>query len=123
MTKQEFLDFCHEEFTKRGFTKKRKNMYYLQGKDFLCGLYLQKSMAEAYYINCAYFFDKLSGTKYPTIYENDWYRRLVVLSKDTINGEHFMDAMWCYEEYTKEEMLPYLEKEFDEIMNYTGDEK
>ena len=26
MTKQEFLDFCHEEFTKRGF-KKRKKTY------------------------------------------------------------------------------------------------
>ena len=24
MTKQEFLDFCHEEFTKRGFEKKKK---------------------------------------------------------------------------------------------------
>ena len=29
MTKQEFKEFCHEEFTKRGF-KKRRNMWYLQ---------------------------------------------------------------------------------------------
>ena len=41
MTKQEFKEFCHEEFTKRGF-KKRRNMWYLQGKGLLCGMYLQK---------------------------------------------------------------------------------
>lgn len=49
MTKQEFKEFCHEEFTKRGF-KKRRNMWYLQGKGLLCGMYLQKSMAEAFYV-------------------------------------------------------------------------
>lgn len=49
MTKQGFKDFCHKEFTKRGFKKKR-SVYYLEGKDLLCGLYLQKSMSDAYYV-------------------------------------------------------------------------
>lgn len=31
MTKQEFKEFCHEEFSKRDF-KKRRNMWYLSGK-------------------------------------------------------------------------------------------
>lgn len=31
MTKQEFKDFCRQEFYKRGF-KKVKNMYYFDGE-------------------------------------------------------------------------------------------
>ncbi len=117
MTKQEFLDFCHEEFTKRGFEKKRKNMYYLKGKDLLAGLYLQKSMAEAYYIEYDYFIGEFDDVKsYPTVYDSDIHRRIEVLSKDTVNGEHFMDACIEYGLYTKEELEPYFSKVFEKYI-------
>lgn len=114
MTKQEFKDFCHEEFTKRGF-QKRKSMYYLKGKDLLCGLYLQKSMSDAYYVEYDFFLGDYSDTKsYPTIYESDIDMRIAVLSKDTFEGEYFMDACIEYELYTKEEIKKYFDKEFAE---------
>lgn len=113
MTKQEFKDFCHEEFLKRGFVKKRA-MYYLQGKEILCGFYLQKSMAEAFYVEYDFFLDYFDAKTYPTTYEADISWRISVLSKDTVNGEHFMDACIEYERYKKEEIKHYLDKEFDE---------
>lgn len=116
MTKQEFKDFCHEEFIKRGF-KKRKSMYYLKGKDLLCGLYLQKSMADAYYVEFDYFFGEYNDVKdYPTTYDSDIYRRILVLSKDTINGEHFMDACIEYGLYTKQELEPYFTQAFEKYI-------
>lgn len=116
MTKQEFRDFCHEEFIKRGF-KKRKSMYYLKGKDLLCGLYLQKSMAEAYYIEFDFFIGEFNDVKdYPTTYDSDIYGRMVVLSKDTINGEHFMDACIEYGLYAKEELEPYFTQAFEKYI-------
>ena len=35
--------------------KKRRNMWYLQGKGLLCGMYLQKSMSEAFYVEYDFF--------------------------------------------------------------------
>lgn len=114
MTKQEFKDFCHEEFMKRGFTK-RKKMYYLNGKDLLAGLYLQKSMAEAFYVEWDFFIGKYTDMKlYPTTYDADLTKRIEVLSKDTINGEHFMDACIEYELYTAKELKEYFDKAFEE---------
>ncbi len=114
MTKQEFIDFCHEEFIVRGF-KKKKNMYYLQGEDILCGLYLQKSMGEAFYVEYSFFIgDYSTCKKYPTRYEADINMRIGILSKQTINGERFMGALIEYEQYTKEEIKIYFDKEFSE---------
>ena len=116
MTKQEFRDFCHEEFIKYGF-KKRKSMYYLKGKDLLGGLYLQKSMAEAYYVEFDFFIGEFNDVKsYPTKYDSDIHSRIEVLSKDTINGEHFMDACIEYGLYTKEELEPYFTQTFEKYI-------
>ena len=92
-------------------------MYYLKGKGLLAGLYLQKSMAEAYYIEYNYFIGDFDFVKkYPTKYEADVFCRVEVLSKDTINGEHFMDAMIEYDLYSKEELIPYLFDAFENII-------
>ena len=116
MTKQEFKDFCHEEFTKRGFVK-RKKMYYLKGKDLLCGLYLQKSMAEAFYVEYDFFIGEYCDVKtYPTVYDSDIHRRILVLSKSTVDGEHFMDALIEYERYNIEEIKLYFEETFEKYI-------
>lgn len=113
MNKQEFKNFCHEEFTKRGF-KKRKSMYYLKGKELLCGLYLQKSMAEAYYVEYDFFLEEYNDVKsYPSTYEADIGIRMEVLSKDTFEGEYFMDACIEYELYSEEEIKPYFDRIFE----------
>lgn len=112
MTRQEFKDFCHEEFIKRGF-KKKKSVYYLHGKDLLCGLYLQKSMSDAYYVEYDFFLGNFPDIKkYPTIYDADISRRFTVLSKDTYEGEFFMDACIEYELYTEDEVKKYFDEEF-----------
>ena len=114
MNKQEFRDFCHKEFTKRGF-KKKKSVYYLEGKDLLCGLYLQKSMSDAYYVEYNFFFGNyVDEKKYPTIYDADINMRFTVLSKDTYEGEYFMGACIEYELYSEEEIKKYFDKEFEE---------
>ena len=83
MTKQEFKDFCHTEFINRGF-KKRKSVYYQQGNELLCGLYLQKSASDAYYVEYNFFLGNFPDVKmYPTIYDADINMRFTVLSKDT----------------------------------------
>ena len=113
MTKQEFKDFCHEEFIKRGFVK-RKKMYYLKGRDLLCGLYLQKSMAEAFYVEYDFFIGQYDDVKmYPTVYDSDIHRRILVMSKDTVDGEYFMDVLIEYERYNVEEIKPYFEETFE----------
>lgn len=114
MTRQEFKDFCNNEFIKRGF-EKRKSVYYLEGKDLLCGLYLQKSISDAYYVEYNFFLESYTNAKkYPTIYDADINRRFRVLSKDTYKGKHFMGACIEYELYTKEEIKKYFDKEFEE---------
>ena len=116
MTKQEFKDFCHEEFIKRGFVKKKK-MYYLSGKDLLCGLYLQKSMGEAFYVEYDFFIGEYKEEKlYPTVYESDIDIRICVLSKQTIKGERFMGALIEYEKYDSEEIRPYFDEAFEKYI-------
>ena len=119
MTTQEFKDFCHEEFTKRGFVKKKLNNYYLNtDKGVLVSIYLQRSgYGTAYYINYNFyigFFDKVKD--YPPHYDSDLYHRICVLSKDTFKGEHFMDAMIELERYTIDEIKPYIDAEFDQYI-------
>lgn len=108
MNTQEFKDFCHNLFLKYGFTKV-KNMYYLNCKDLLCGIYLQRSIATAYYVELDFFIGEYNDKKaYPTMRYSDIYRRLTVPSKcKDANGKYFMDACIEYELYTKEEIEPY----------------
>ena len=121
MTKQEFKDFCNEEFLNKGFVKK-KSMYYLQGKDILCGLYLQKSIGDAFYVEYDFFLGEYKDMKkYPSKYSADISMRIPILSKATINGECFMGALIEYERYTTEELKFYFDKEFKEhIMPIIG---
>ena len=117
MTKQEFKEFCQAKFFKRGF-KKKKKMYYLEGTEVLCGIELQKSNYGAcYYVNCHFFIGNYDCPAcYPTSYESDICRRIAVLSKDTINGQHFMDALIEYEKYDVNELKPYFERAFDDFI-------
>ena len=116
MTKEEFKEFCISEFKKRGFVKKR-SVYYLSGEEILCSLSLQKSMAEAFYINVDYYIGKFTNIKeYPSIYEADFSKRITVLSRDTIDGKHFMDAQIEYDYYKKEEIEPYLNDCFNQYI-------
>lgn len=116
MTKQEFKDFCHKEFVRRGFIK-RKSMYYLKGKELLCGLYLQKSMADAFYVEYDFFIGNYEDIKkYPTKYEADIWRRIAILSKDTVDGERYMGALIEYERYIVEEIKPYFDDVFEKYI-------
>lgn len=113
MTKQEFREFCHDEFITRGF-RKRKSMYYLKGKGVLCGINLQKSMSDAYYVNYFFFLGEYENIKnYPTYYENDISMRFAVLAEDPYEGGDYMDACIEYELYTKEEIKKYFDEEFE----------
>ena len=119
MTTQEFKDYCDEEFTKRGFVKKKLNLYYLNtDKDILVSIYLQRSSyGGAYYINYDFYIGTYDDIKrYPTYYESDMGSRMRVLSKQTINGERFMGALIEYERYTLDEIKPYIEAEFEKYI-------
>jgi len=116
MTRQEFKEFLHEEFISRGFEKK-KNMYYLKGNGLLCGLYIQKSISDAYYVEYDFFLGDFENVKkYPTTYDADVSMRFSVLSKDMYDGEYFMDACIDYALYTEQEIKKYFDKEFEEIV-------
>ncbi len=117
MTKQDFLDFCNEEFIKRGFKKKRNKYYRIDRNDLLCIIYLQKSMAEAYYINYYFFIGNYKEvSKLPSIDEYDIYERFAVLSKDIDEDERFLTACIEYDLYTKEEIKPFLDEEFEDYV-------
>ena len=107
MNTQEFKNFCCDLFLKYGFIK-LKNMYYLKCKDLLCGIYLQRSIAKAYYVNLNFYIGEYTDkSSYPS-HTSDIYRRLAVPSKcKDSNGKYFMDACIEYERYTKEEIEPY----------------
>lgn len=77
-------------------------------------IYLQKSMAEAYYINYYFFIgDYKDVSKLPSIDEYDIYERFAVLSKNLDEEECFLTACIEYDLYTKEEIKPFLDKEFE----------
>lgn len=118
MDKQQFKNFCKTEFQKRGFQKIKK-IFYLVGKDLLCGIDLQKSnYANDYYINYFYFLGDYHGvTTYPDYYDSDIEDRIAVMSKTmTYQGSHFMTAQIEYEEYTEEELRVYFDKAFNEVI-------
>ncbi|MBR3954384.1 MAG: DUF4304 domain-containing protein [Clostridia bacterium] len=108
MNTQEFKAFCHELFLKYGFVKV-KNMYYLNCHELLCGIYLQRSIAAAYYVELDFFIGDYNDKKsYPSMYFSDMHRRIAVPSKcQGCDGNYFMDACIEYELYTKEEIEPY----------------
>ncbi len=115
MDRKEFKAFCHEEFTRRGFRKK-KSMYYLKSREhgLLCGLELQPGH-DYFYINCNFYMGEFDERQpYPTKYAFDLYGRPVrVWSQDTVNGQPFMDAMIEYAYHTPETLTPYFEEAFE----------
>lgn len=116
MNKDQFKDFCKKEFETKGF-KRIKKMYYLLGKDLLCGIELQKSYySESYYINYYFFLGEFNDSKnYPIRYDMDVQGRITAMSrKQTIDGKQFLTDMIEYEEYTEEELRPYFDKDFEE---------
>ena len=120
MTKEEFKKFCKEEFCDRGF-KKVKKMFYLDGKkDLICGIYYEKSnYGPVYYVRVVFFIKDLhKGVQYPTSYESDITRNLLVMTKKTkYNGECYLSQQIKYEEYDKEELSKYFKKSFDEWLD------
>lgn len=116
MDKKQFKEFCKNEFKARGF-KKQRNVFYLTGRDLLCGIDLQKSnYGEVYYVNYYYFIGDFENiANYPTPYESDIQGRIAVMSKkQTFQGKQFMTAQVEYEEYTQEELRPYFDRAFEE---------
>lgn len=117
MNKKEFKTFCRKEFESRGF-KKYNKMFYLSGKDVLCGLLIDKSdYSDSYYINYYFFIGEFNNpNEYPTRYDHDIYGRISVLSKtQTYKGKPCLTAIE-YEEYNEEELRPYFEKKFEEVI-------
>ena len=118
MDKQQFKDFCKKEFLSHGF-KKQKNVFYRAGEEVLCSLDLQRSnFGPIYYINYKYYIgDYRQATLYPTVYDMGVSGRFIVMSKkDRINGKCFETSEIEYEEYTEEELKPYFDKAFEEII-------
>ena len=95
MEKNEFKRFCDQEFSKRGFIK-RKNMYYLSGAGVLCSLDLQKSnYGEVYYVNYDFYIGNFFSLEdYPVKYDpSDLSGRFTVMSKtQTYHGKTFMTS-------------------------------
>lgn len=117
MEKKEFQNFCKKEFEKQGF-KKIKNTYYLVGLDLLCGILLQKSnFGNVYYINYFFCIGNFEGSNnYPTYHDSDIDGRVIVTSKTTSYGKFYKTAQIEYEYYTEDELRPFFEKEFEEVI-------
>lgn len=116
MNKNEFKAFCEKEFKAKGF-KKYRNMFYLAGKDLMCGMWLQKSdYGSIYYVNFCYFIGNFNDlTDHPSHYDSNIIGRILVMSrKDTIQGNNFITALIEYEEYSETELKPYFNKNFEE---------
>ena len=114
MTKQEFLDLCHREFTRRGF-KKSKKMYYLKGDGLLCGLYIQKSSYGGNYCYVEYDFfigDFPLVKNYPSIYESDYNKRFTIWTQE--DGEYYWGGMYYYDRFTEKEICESFNRVFNE---------
>lgn len=117
MDAKEFKKFCKEEFTKRGF-RKVKSCYYRQEEGLLCALYLQHSdFGPEYYINYYFFLGDFSDKEYPTRYDHDFHGRFAVMSKTmTVEGKTFLTGQIEHNFYTEDELRPYIEKNFEELI-------
>lgn len=121
----EFKAICHDEFVKRGFKRssKNRNVYYLKGIDkVLSSIYIQTTQygGGAAYINLDYYIGDFDDPKsYPTHYESDLGKRMVVWSKDTFKGEHYWNSFIGYREDIKNS---YSEAEIRELINKNFDE-
>lgn len=116
MDKKQFKEFCKKEFEERGF-RKQNNVFYLLGKDLLCGIELSKSnYGNEYYVDFFYCIgDYGDVVELPVYYDSDIEERIIAMSKTkTLHGKCFLTAMIEYEEYTEEELRPYFDKEFEE---------
>ena len=119
MDKMEFKEFCKKEFYKRGF-RKIKSSYYLKADNgLLCSIAFHKSnYSEAYYIDIVYKMQEPDDHSIPSYYDMDIHADAIsVLSKtQRINGNLIMVGAIEYEEYAEDELRPYFDKAFDEII-------
>lgn len=118
MNKKEFVGFCKKKFSKYGFEKKGK-YFYRQGKNLICGLYLQhSSFGKYYYINFFYSIGNyIEILQLPTIYDSHIDGRILIMSKtQTFQGERFLTAQIEYEEYSEEELRSFIDGEFQKII-------
>ena len=116
MTKQEFKALCHQEFTKRGFVKKKSSYYRIGIDGLLCKLSFQSSYGTAYYINCDYYLCISSMEISADIQPELMGRVFRVLSKDTIKGKPFSSALIDYQRYSLEELTPFIDRAFDDYV-------
>ena len=121
MTKEEFCQFCHDLFINRGFRKKGKNRYYLNGdKRILCCIELQKSICEGYYLNYHYFIGSFRFVKdFPSPYAPHFavYSRIVVPQKDPSMAKHDPKTVLIeYGFYTEEDLLFPLNQWLDKLV-------
>ena len=116
MNKIEFKQFCKSDFESKGF-KKIKNSFYMTGPDLLCEIHLQKSnYGNIYYVNFCYHIGDFNDlANYPTHHQSDIQGRISVISKNqTYRGKHFLTSQIEYEEYSKDELRSFFDKEFKE---------
>lgn len=116
MDNKQFKEFCKNEFIARGF-KRIKKIFYLVGKDLLCGIELSRSnFGNEYYVDFFYCIgDYHAVSDLPVYYDSDVDERILVMSKaKKVKGNHFLTSAIEYEEYTEEELRPYFDKEFEE---------
>jgi len=119
MDKKEFKKFCVEEIKKNGFHKEGKQYYLYAKKDVICMVSFEFSNYSPAMGICYTFYT--GNYENPTQYPNrdtlfDYCGYIQVLSRDTYKGEHFMWGMISYEEYTKEELIPYFDMAFKELI-------
>lgn len=118
MDSKEFKKFCKDEFTKRGF-RKVKNEFYRQGNGVLCSLHLQHSdFGSIYYINICFYIGTFADKDYPTRYDYDFCGRFSAMTKKAtqMGGGHFLSSGIEYNYYTEDELRPYIEKGFEEMI-------
>ena len=118
MNKQEFVSFCHEQFVRYGFQKKR-SMYFRQGCDgILCGIGFKKSSYSRSWVVMYYYY--LNGTtsreEPPSPYNYDLVGYINVMSKETVRGKTFLTGTIDYERYTQGELDPYFSEAFDKYI-------
>ena len=115
MDSKQFKEFCRKSFEAQGF-KKKKNYFYLLGRDILCGMVLTKSnFGPCYYVDVFYCIgDYREVSELPRYGDSDIGLRIIVMSKQQMKGKTFLTVQIEYEEYTEEDLRPYFDKDFEE---------